>query len=94
MELVDAEVDSTGGVDINPESMVIHVTEKINNLSELDRGDDKLSVAVPQTAPRYNSNLENTTKEQPSYMNMPAYPLRHSNSLESQVSFLLLFFCH
>ena len=88
MELVDAEVDSTGGVEMNPELMVIHVTEKINNLSEINKGDDRLSVAVPQAAPRYNSNLENTTSEQPSYMNMPPYPLRHSNSLESQVSFI------
>ena len=94
MELVDAEVDSTGGVETNPEFMVIHVTEKINNLSEINKGDDRLSVAVPQAAPRYNPNLENTTSEQPSYMNMPPYPLRHSNSLESQVSFALIQFCY
>ena len=92
IELVDAEVDSTGGGEINPEMMVIHVTEKINNLSELNGGETKLSVAVPQAAPRYNSNLETPTSEQPSYINMPHYPLRHSSSLESQVSLSYLFF--
>ena len=88
IELADAEIDSTGAGELNPELMVIHVTEKINNLSELNGGDDKLSVAVPQAAPRYNSNFEIPTSEQPNYMNMPPYPLRHASSLESQVGFL------
>ena len=91
IELADAEIDSTGGVELNPELMVIHVTEKINNLSEINGGDDKLSVAVPQAAPRYNSNFEIPTSEQPNYMNMAPYPLRHASSLESQVSFCFIF---
>ena len=88
IELVDAEVDSTGGGEINPEMMVIN----IKNLSELNGGDDKLSVAVPKAAPRYNSNLETPTSEKPGYMNIPPYPLRHSSSLESQVSLLYVLF--
>ena len=90
IELADAEVDSTGGGELNPELMVIHVTEKINNMRELNGSGDKLSVAVPQTPHRYNSNLENTPSEQPNYTNIPPYPLRHSSSLESQVSFCLI----
>ena len=89
--MYNAEIDSTGGVELNPELMVIHVTEKINNLREINGGDDKLSVAVPQAAPRYNSNFEIPTSEKPSYMNMPPYPLRHASSLECQVSFCFIF---
>ena len=88
IELEDAEVDSTGGGEINPEMMVIHVTEKINNLSEINGCGDKLSVAVPQAAPRYNANHENPALEQPGYSNLPPFPLRHSSSLESQVCFI------
>ena len=86
IELADAEIDSTAGGELNPELMVIHVTEKINSLSEINGGDDKLSVAVPQAVPRYHSNFEIPTSEQPCYTNLPPYPLRHAGSLESQVS--------
>ena len=77
---------------MNPEMMVIHVTEKINNLSEINVGGDKLSVAVPQAAPRYNANHENPALEQPGYSNIPPFPLRHSSSLESQVRFIHFYF--
>ena len=94
IELADAEIDSTGGIETNPELMVIHVTEKINNLRDINGGEDKLSVAVPQAAPRHNTNNDMPCPEKPSYMNMPPYPLRHSSSLDSQVCLFILFSFH